>query len=82
MKQEKNQTVCFDIETTAWPTLEPWQKDVLNKTDGLKKGQLFVVSAGRGTGKSQMAAMYMATHFEGGTAIFGSPWNEWEDIFV
>lgn len=74
MKQEKNQT--------AWPELQPWQKDLWHTTSGLKKGELFVVSAGRGTGKSMLTAMHMATHIVGAAATFGSSWEEWQDIFV
>lgn len=80
MKQEKKQTVFFDLETK----LEPWQKQLLG---GIKKGEHLTVSYGRKTGKSQMTAMYMATYYSGGTkvggtAVFGSPWDEWEDTFV
>lgn len=76
MKQEKKQTVWFDLETK----LEPWQKQMLG---GIKKGESIAISFGRRTGKSQMTAMYMAgMGGMGGTAVFGSPWDEWEDTFV
>ena len=78
MKQEKKPTVWLDIEAD----FKPWQKNAYGLLGGLKKGQMFVMSSGRRTGKSMMTAMYMAAHGKGGVSVFGSPWDEWEDTFV
>jgi len=76
LRQEKKQTVWFDFETK----LEPWQKQMLA---GIKKGERVSISFGRRTGKSHTTAMYMAgMGGMAGTAVFGSPWEEWEDTFV
>jgi hypothetical protein len=80
LKQEKKQTVWFDAEV-KFDKLQPWQKQILGS--GLKKGDKVAVSFGRRTGKSQMTIMQMAGMGSmGGTAVFGSPWEEWEDVFV
>ena len=34
--------------------IQPWQLNVLNKLQGVKKGELFMLTAGRQTGKSQL----------------------------
>ena len=79
MQQEKKQTVWFDGEV-KFDKLQPWQKQILG---GIKKGDTIAVSFGRRTGKSQMTIMQMAGMTGmGGTAVFGSPWEEWEDVFV
>ena len=75
LKQEKKPTVWFDFETK----LEPWQKQMLA---GIKKGESVAISFGRRAGKSQATAMYMAGMGGMDTAVFGSPWEEWEDTFV
>ena len=81
MKQEKKQTVFFDIEAdTNSETYADWKKEVLTQ---LRRGTgIPVIAMGRGTGKSYATALYMATHRTGGESIFGSPWDEWEDTFV
>ncbi len=73
MKQEKKQTLWVDIEAK----LQPWQEQALSRLSrGLKKGEPYIIGGtGRRTGKSQMAAMYMES-------VFGSPWEEWQDVFV
>ena len=79
MKQEKNQTVYFDSETKLYP----WQQEVL---DTLKKGQVLAIyGGGRRTGKSYATMTHDGTNLHmgvSGTAVFGSPWDEWEDTFV
>lgn len=52
--------------------LYQWQEDVL---EGLKKGQLHIISCGRRTGKSR----YMMAHME---AVFGGSWGDWKQIWV
>ena len=49
-----------------------YQEDIIN---GLTKGRLFVIGAGRGTGKSLMTAQHIQT-------IFGSSYTDWEETFV
>ena len=79
MKQEKKQTVSVDFETR----LQPWQQEVVNT---LKKDQVLTVyGCGRRTGKSYATMTHDGTNFHmgvTGTTTFGSPWEEWEDIFV
>ena len=79
MQQEKKQTVCFDGEAKPYP----WQQEVINT---LMKGQVLTVyGCGRRTGKSYAYMTHNSTNFAmnmSGTAVFGSPWDEWENVFV
>jgi hypothetical protein len=36
--------------------IQPWQMNVLNKIQGVKKGQLSTITAGRQSGKSQLSS--------------------------
>jgi len=57
-------------------TLRDWQKQVLG---GIKKGEpLVIISMGRRTGKSTMAATAMAMH----KAQFSSSWSDWKEAYV
>ena len=38
--------------------LQPWQKDLLTKLDGYHRGEMMVISNGRGIGKSYMKEIY------------------------
>ena len=82
MKQEKKPTLWVDLESR----LQPWQEQTLSRINrGVKKGEPIVIyGAGRKSGKSQMAAMYMAGMggMGGTTTVFWPPWDEWEDVFV
>lgn len=79
MKQEKKQTVSLDFETR----LQPWQEQALGRISrGAKKGEpIIIYGSGRRSGKSRAMAMYIGGSV-GGTAVFGSPWEEWKDVFV
>lgn len=49
--------VTFDIETENM-SLHPWQQKIMNTimTSGIKRGELFTMTSGRQTGKSQFTA--------------------------
>ena len=85
MKQEKNPTKWSDI--TDADDLQPWQKQTFGRVlrGGIKKGELIILAAGRRTGKSYAYMAHNSTNFAmnmSGTTVFGSPWDEWEDVFV
>lgn len=79
MKQEKKPTVWTDI-TDADNKLQPWQKNAWGKiSGGLRKGQMYVVSAGRRTGKSHMASATLIDYYQ---QKIREEWREWEPVFI
>ena len=66
-------------------TVHPWQEDMLKKMEGIRKGEMFVISAGRQAGKSQLNELYHLWQqqvdftFEAygdSTLVDGEPWYQ------
>jgi hypothetical protein len=65
--------------------MQSWQADMLKKMEGIRHGEMFVISAGRQTGKSQLNLLYQQYQqwqnvgFEthgGATLVDGEPWYQ------
>jgi hypothetical protein len=66
-------------------TVQPWQVDMLKKMEGIRKGEMFVISSGRQSGKSMLNTVYQQwvdtgrANFEthgGSTLVDGHPWYQ------
>lgn len=60
---QSSKTVVYDIETECMsaPALHDWQKNLFTVAAGFKPGEMAVMTAGRGTGKSVLASTQFQT---------------------